>query len=138
MIIGLVRSRFNEEITQKLKEGALRVLEAAGCQVRVAEVPGAVEIPIMAQKLLLDGCEGVIACGAVIRGETDHYDMVCDSVNQGLTQVALQLRKPIAHAVLACHDEEQAWARLGGEHGHKGEDAARVIMEMVQKLQRTD
>lgn len=133
MKLGIVRSRFNEEITQRLLEGAVRVLQEAKVNFEVLEVPGAIEIPL-ASLALLQSCEAVIACGAVIEGETDHYRLVCDSVNLGLTQLALSQRRPVVHAILACRTEEQAWERVGGSHGHKGEDAARVALEMLEKL----
>lgn len=130
--IGIVVSRFNEEITSRLEEGALEYLE--GCDhviIEIVRVPGAVEIPLTCQWMFDRGCDGVVALGAVIRGETSHYDYVCMSVTQGVTQVMNQYKKPIAFGVLTTENEDQAYDRVGGKHGHKGEEAAQVVMEMV-------
>lgn len=130
--VGLVVSRFNEEITSRLEEGALEYLE--GCDhviIEVVRVPGAVEIPLTCQWMFDRGCDGVVALGAVIRGETSHYDYVCMSVTQGVTQVMNQYKKPIAFGVLTTENEDQAFDRVGGRHGHKGEEAAQVVMEMI-------
>jgi 6,7-dimethyl-8-ribityllumazine synthase len=132
--IGVVTSRFNSEITEKLLEGALLVLEDAGAEILSVKVPGAVEIPVTCQALLKAGCEGVVALGAVIRGETSHYDYVCNSVERGISQLMLDTGKPIAFGVLTTENEEQAQERVGGKHGHKGEEAAQVILEMVGLL----
>ena len=132
--IGVVTSRFNSEITEKLLEGALLVLEDANVEILSVKVPGAVEIPITCQALLNAGCDGVVALGAVIRGETSHYDYVCNSVERGISQLMLDTGKPIAFGVLTTENEEQAIERVGGKHGHKGEEAAQVILEMVGLL----
>lgn len=127
----MVTSRFNEEITEKLLEGALHVLETAEVEIFSAKVPGAVEIPLTCQVMLQQGCDAAVALGAVIRGETSHYDLVCNSVERGITQVMLELGKPIAFGVITTENEEQAFERVGGKHGHKGEEAALVALEMV-------
>ena len=85
-IIGVVTSRFNEVVTEKLKQGALTRLLSLGLEqknIKAVSVPGAVEIPLAAQWLLESGCDAVVALGAVIRGETTHYDYVCSSVERG-------------------------------------------------------
>lgn len=130
--VGVVVSRFNEEITSRLEEGALDYLE--GCDhviIELVRVPGAVEIPLTCQLMFDRGCDGVVALGAVIRGETSHYDYVCMSVTQGITQVMMEYKKPIAFGVLTTENEDQAFDRVGGKHGHKGEEAAQVVMEMI-------
>ncbi|MFN8845723.1 MAG: 6,7-dimethyl-8-ribityllumazine synthase [Bdellovibrionales bacterium] len=132
--IGVVTSRFNSEITEKLLEGALMVLEDSGVEILSVKVPGAVEIPITCQALLEAGCDGVVALGAVIRGETSHYDYVCNSVERGISQLMLKFNKPISFGVLTTENEEQALERVGGKHGHKGEEASQVILEMVGLL----
>lgn len=134
MKIGLVVSRFNNEITDKLEEGALDYLESCGVQVLHVRVPGAVEIPLACQALLDQGCVGVVACGAVIRGETSHYDYVCTSVERGLTHLMLDYKRPIGFGVLTTENEEQALDRAGGRHGNKGAEAAQVTMEMIGLL----
>jgi len=132
--IGLVTSRFNQEITSKLKEGALEVLRSSGheIEIKIIDVPGAVEIPLAAKWLLDKGYDGIVACGAVIRGETTHYEIVCNSVERGVTQLMLDQGKPIGFGVITTENEEQALARSGGEHGNKGADAARVCIEMLE------
>lgn len=129
--IGVVTSRFNEEITSKLEEGALAVLEEAGVEVLVARVPGAVEIPLAAKALFEIGCDGVVACGAVIRGDTSHYDVVCNSVERGCTNLQLHVGRPIGFGVITTENDEQALDRAGGKHGNKGAEAAAVVLEMV-------
>lgn len=127
----MVTSRFNEEITEKLLEGALNVLETAEVEIFSAKVPGAVEIPLTCQVMLQQGCDAAVALGAVIRGETSHYDLVCNSVERGISQVMLETGKPISFGVITTENEEQAYERVGGQHGHKGEEAALVALEMV-------
>ena len=132
--IGIVTSRFNEEVTQLLLEGALEKLKEYDIQLSQIEsvsVPGAVEIPLAAQLLLRSGCHGVIALGAVIRGETTHYDYVCNSVERGCSQLALTENKPVIFGVLTTENDEQAMDRVGGRHGHKGKDAADTLIEML-------
>ena len=132
--IGIVTSRFNEEVTQLLLEGALGQLREHGvelAQIESVSVPGAVEIPLAAQLLLRSGCHGVIALGAVIRGETTHYDYVCNSVERGCSQLSLTEEKPVIFGVLTTENDEQAMDRVGGRHGHKGKDAADTLIEML-------
>jgi 6,7-dimethyl-8-ribityllumazine synthase len=135
--IGIVTSRFNEEVTLKLESGAVERLLELGAkeeQLLRLSVPGAVEIPLAAQALLKKGCGGVIALGAVIRGETAHFDYVCRSVERGCTNVALESGRPVAFGVLTVDNDEQALDRVGGRHGHKGREAAEVVVEMIQLL----
>ena len=133
--IALVVSTFNQPITTALKEGALQRLIELGFienQITVVEVPGAVEIPFVAQLLAKsnNGIKAIIALGAVIRGETSHYDYVCDQVSQGCQRVMLDFDVPVIFGVLTTENEEQAWDRLGGKHGHKGKDAADCALMM--------
>ncbi len=135
MRIGIVTSRFNPEVTSKLREGALQRLSELGVkqsQIEDVSVPGAFEIPLACKILLKDGCAGVIALGAVIRGETSHYDYVCNAVERGCTEVQLEFSRPVVFGVLTTDNEEQAFDRVGGAHGHKGRDAADVCMEMLE------
>lgn len=132
--IALVTARFNAEITESLEKGAYdRLLELGASPERVVRVrvPGAVEIPLAALHLLERGCDAVIALGSVIRGETSHYDYVCNSVERGCSQVMLQTKKPVVFGVLTTENEAQAQDRIGGAHGHKGRDAAEVAVEML-------
>lgn len=130
--VGVVTARWNNEITERLEEGAISYLESCeGVEIFAALVPGAVELPLACQAFLDAGCDGVVVLGAVIRGETSHYDYVCSSVTDGVTRLMLDYKKPIGFGVLTTENEEQAMARAGGEHGNKGAEAAQVVMEMI-------
>ena len=131
MKIAVVTSRFNEDITERLLEGALNVLETAEVEIFSVKVPGAVEIPLTIKVMFEQGCDAAVALGAVIRGETSHYDLVCNSVERGVTQVMLETGKSIGFGVITTEDEEQALERVGGKQGQKGEEAALVALEMV-------
>ena len=136
---AIVVSRFNEPVTEKLLEGALAYLKEKGVssdQVTVQWVPGAVEIPLTAQAYAKKAhIDSVICLGAVIRGETAHYDVVCQQVAWGCQHVALQFNKPVIFGVLTTENADQAFDRVGGAHGHKGRDAASTAMSMVSLLQ---
>lgn len=136
--IGIVTSRFNEEITEALEEGAVQFLDSLQNEFEVdvwsVRVPGAVEITLACQALLNRGCQGVIALGAVIRGDTPHFDYVCNSVERGLTHLMLETGKPVGFGVLTTDNWEQAKARAGGQHGNKGSETAQCVVEMVGLL----
>ncbi|MFC3908473.1 6,7-dimethyl-8-ribityllumazine synthase [Legionella dresdenensis] len=132
--VAIVVSQFNQPITDELKNGAIARLQQAGIKdsdITVIEVPGAVEIPLIAKRLAIKGeVEVIIALGAVIRGETTHYDYVCNLVSDGCQQIALEYNIPVIFGVLTTENDEQAWDRLGGKHGHKGKDAADCALDM--------
>lgn len=133
--IGVVTSRFNHEITDKLKSGALEALKSFSAhqiEVIVIDVPGAVEITLATKWLFDSGCDGVVTCGAVIRGDTSHYDVVCNSVERGVTHLMMEYGRPIGFGVITTENEDQALARSGGEHGNKGAEAAQVCIEMLE------
>ncbi len=133
-IIGVVTSRFNETVTEKLEQGALGRLGELGLgqeNIRAVSVPGAVEIPLAAQWLLESGCDAVVTLGAVIRGETTHYDYVCNSVERGCSQLALKFNKPVAFGILTTENGEQALDRCGGKKGHKGQESVDVVIELL-------
>lgn len=135
--IGVVTARFNNPVTEKLEKGALDQLMAHGVSednIMAVRVPGAVEIPLAAQKLLDLGCDGVVAIGAVIRGDTAHFDYVCNSVERGCTELQLQYKKPIGFGVITTENAEQAYARCGGDKGNKGAEAAEVVIEMLNLM----
>lgn len=140
--IALVVSLFNEKITQALLNGALERLNYYGFDsedITVVEVPGAVEIPLIAQKLAdKNQYAAIIALGAVVRGETTHYDYVCQQVSNGCQQVMLDCEIPVIFAVLTTENDDQAWDRLGGKHGHKGMDAVDSALSMVSILQQLE
>ena len=137
--IGVVCARFNEEITSRLLSGAQRALAEAGVPadaIVTAHVPGAVEIPLAAAALLAQGkVDAVVALGAVIRGETGHYESVCRVVEQGVLRVMLDSGKPVAFGVLMCENEQQAFERSGEGAGNKGAEAALTALEMLSLLE---
>lgn len=112
----------------------LESLDRDQIEVYAVRVPGAVEIPLACQALFDKGCDGVVALGAVIRGETSHYDYVCTSVERGVTTLMLDYKKPIGFGVLTTENDEQALDRAGGKHGNKGAEAAEVVIEMIGLL----
>jgi len=132
---AIVASEFNQVITDALLQGALERLTELNIQkdeITVIRVPGAVEIPLVAQLLAKQNKYHAIIClGAVIRGETTHYDYVCEQVSQGCQRVMLDYSLPVIFGVLTTEDEEQAQARVGGAHGHKGKDAVDAAIAMV-------
>jgi 6,7-dimethyl-8-ribityllumazine synthase len=135
--IGVVTGRFNREVTERLQHGCIKKLREMGIaeeDIADVTVPGAFEIPLAAQTLLESGCDGVVALGAIIRGETSHYDYVCSAVERGCTELQLKFGKPVTFGVLTTENEEQAFDRVGGKHGHKGEEAAAVCIEMIELI----
>lgn len=133
MRIGVVVSRFNAEITDRLREGALAAMTGAGVKdVTTVSVPGAFEIPAAARRLALSGrVDAVVCLGAVIRGETEHFTFVAGAAAQGILQASLEAGIPMTFGVLTTEDVEQAMDRSGGEWGNKGEEAALDAIEMV-------
>ena len=140
MKIGIVVSRFNEFITSRLLSGAVDALsrhDVADDCIDVAWVPGAFEIPLIASKMAKSGkYDAVICLGAVIRGNTSHYDYVCNEVSKGIAQVSMQSGIPVMFGVVTTENIEQAIERAGTKAGNKGYDAAMGAIEMV-KLLRT-
>ncbi|OGT40969.1 MAG: 6,7-dimethyl-8-ribityllumazine synthase [Gammaproteobacteria bacterium RIFCSPHIGHO2_12_FULL_40_19] len=138
--IAVIISRFNDDVTDKLKTGALERLAELGLsqeQLTVFDVPGAVEIPLIAKQCAKQKKYDAIIClGAVIRGETTHYDYVCEQVSQGCQQVMMQYDIPVIFGVLTTENTEQALDRVGGAHGHKGADAADAALEMIELMQQ--
>jgi len=138
--VAMVISRFNESITEKLYNGAVARLEELGLmteQITSVWVPGAIEIPVVAQCLARSSqYDTIIILGAVIRGETSHYDYVCQQVSYGCQSIALQTDIPIIFGVLTTENAEQALARVGGAKGHKGREAADAAYEMVSIMKQ--
>ena len=135
---GIVVSRFNEFITSKLLGGAIDCLQRHGAgddQISVVWVPGACEITIADKKLAAGGtCEAVICLGAVIRGQTGHYDAVFQQVVRGIGQINYDTGVPTIFGVLTCETLEQAVERAGTKMGNAGADAATTAMEMVNVM----
>jgi 6,7-dimethyl-8-ribityllumazine synthase len=129
---AIVVARFNSAITEKLLEGAREAFTKAGAAaIEVFHVPGAFELPLAAKWLAHGGYSGIVALGAVIRGETPHFDFVAGEAARGLQQVALECNIPVAFGVLTTDTLEQAEARAGGKHGNKGYDSAMTAIEMA-------
>jgi 6,7-dimethyl-8-ribityllumazine synthase len=124
--------RFYEDLAERLLAGALRAFAAAGHEdVAVHDVPGAFELPLAARYLADAGFAGVACLGAVIRGETDHYDFVCGEAASGIMRVQLDTGVPCAFGVLTCETMEQALARTGGGKRDQGAHAAEAVLRMA-------
>ena len=140
--MAVVASRFNETITQRLVDGALDALTKHGVaydDVDVIWVPGAWELPMAARHALGSGrYEALVAIGAVIRGETPHFDYVAGEASRGLMDAAREFDLPVGFGLLTCDDMAQAEARAGGAHGNKGWDAAVAALEMADLFARLD
>ena len=125
--------RFYEDLARRLVEGATRVFLEAGASVDVHEVPGAYELPLAAKYCAESGRYAGVAClGAVIRGETDHYDYVCAEAARGIAEVGRITGVPCGFGVLTVDTMEQALARAGGGKRNTGEDAARAVLRMAE------
>jgi len=135
---AVVVSRFNQLISDKLLDACSATLIRCGARsedIDVAWVPGAFEIPIAARVLAQSGrYAALVTLGAVIRGGTPHFDYVCRGVTDGLREVMRDTAVPIGFGVLTTDDLGQALARAGGEHGNKGEEAARAAIEMARLM----
>jgi 6,7-dimethyl-8-ribityllumazine synthase len=131
---GIVVGRFYEELAERLVDGARRVFDETGGTVEVYDVPGAYELPLAAKYCAESqpGFSGVACLGAVIRGETDHYDFVCSEAASGIARVSLDTGIPCSFGVLTVDSMEQALARTGGGKRHQGEDAAHAVVRMAQ------
>lgn len=138
--IAIVVSRFNNFITEKLLDGALEAFSSHGgveSNLTVVRVPGAFEIPIIADKLAASGKFDALVClGAVIRGDTPHFDYVCDAVTRGLGDAVKTHRIPIGFGVLTTDNVQQAMDRAGTKDANKGYEALLVAVEMVNVLRQ--
>lgn len=140
MKVGIVASRFNEFITNKLLSGAVDGFVRHGVDesnITAAWIPGAFEIPVVAQKMARSGkYDAVICVGAVIRGSTTHYDYVCNEVSKGIAHVSLETGIPVMFGVVTTENIEQAIERAGTKAGNKGYDCALSAIEMVNLMGR--
>lgn len=140
--IGIVAARFNEFITNKLVSGAIDGLvrhDVDENDIDVAWVPGAFEIPLIAQKMADTGrYDAVICVGAVIRGSTSHYDYVCNEVSKGIASVSLKAGIPVMFGVLTTDTIEQAIERAGTKAGNKGYDCALGAIEMINLIKNIE
>jgi 6,7-dimethyl-8-ribityllumazine synthase len=137
---AVVASRFNESITRRLADGAVEALVRHGAaldDVDVVWVPGAWELPAAARYLLAsERYHALVAVGAVIRGDTPHFDYVAGEASRGLSDASAEFEIPVGFGVLTCDTMEQAEARAGGSHGNKGWDAALAALEMADLFGR--
>lgn len=140
--VVVVVSRFNESITRPLVDGALEALVAhdvAFDDIDVVWVPGAWELPLAARRALSSGrYDALVALGAVIRGDTPHFDFVAGEASRGLALVCADAEIPVGFGLLTCDTMDQALARAGGIHGNKGWDAAVAALEMTDVLDQIE
>ena len=138
--IGIVASRYNAKVVDRLLSACITRLQKAGLgvdQIIVVEVPGAFEIPIAVQRLVLKGnCAAVIALGAIIRGETPHFEYIARECVHGLARIALDQDLPIILGVLTVDNIQQALDRSGAEESNKGVEAAETAIHMVHVMRR--
>lgn len=139
---AFVAARFNDFVVEPLIRGALDALKRHGAsekQIEIVRVPGAFDMPIVARKLALSRrYDALIALGAVVRGQTPHFDYVAGECASGLARIALESGVPIAFGVLTTDTMEQAVDRAGGKAGNKGADAAMTAIEMANLLRRLE
>jgi 6,7-dimethyl-8-ribityllumazine synthase len=138
--IGIVVSRYNHFITEKLLDGALDGFKSHGGdddKVTIVRVPGAFEIPLIADKLAASGrYDGLVCLGAVIRGDTPHFDYVCDAVTRGIGEAVQAHKIPIGFGVLTTNDVQQAMERAAAKDANKGYEALLTVVEMISVLRQ--
>lgn len=141
--IAIVYTEWNEKIIASLVDGCERIAKQFGADiVEKLSVPGSFELAFACKQLYEysyeaeNAPEAIIAFGTVIRGGTPHFDYVCKAVTEGITRLNLMLPIPVIFGVLTLDNEQQAWERLGGEHGHKGEEAAITALKMIKNSRR--
>ena len=139
---AFIAARFNDVVVEPLIRGALDALKRHGAtdkQIEIVRVPGAFDIPVVARKLALSRrYDALLALGAVVRGQTAHFDYVAGECASGLARIALESGVPVAFGVLTTDTMEQAMDRAGGKAGNKGADAALAAIEMANLLRRLD
>ena len=140
--VAVVASRFNDVITNKLADGATDALVrhgVAAADIDMVWVPGAWELPAAVRRLMdSERYDAVVAVGAVIRGDTPHFDYVAGEASRGLARASAEFEVPVGFGLLTCDTMEQAEARAGGAHGNKGWDAALAALEMADLFDRLD
>jgi 6,7-dimethyl-8-ribityllumazine synthase len=141
--VVVVRTEWNASIVDELFAGCKKILEAGKIEMHDFRVPGAFEIPFAIKKLWEQSKkprpEAFIALGCVIRGDTPHFEYVCKAITEGITALNLQLPVPVIFGILTVDHPDQAKERIGGIHGHKGEEAADAALKMIsfsRSLQR--
>lgn len=140
--IAVVASRFNENVTRALVDGAMDALVRHGVSfddVDVVWVPGAWELPLAVRRAMAtERYDAIVALGAVIRGDTPHFDYVAGEASRGLSEASRDAEVPVGFGLLTCDNMEQALERCGGAHGNKGWDAAVAVLEMSDLLDQLD
>ncbi|HEU4469716.1 MAG TPA: 6,7-dimethyl-8-ribityllumazine synthase [Flavisolibacter sp.] len=133
VLVVLVKTEWNAPIVDELESGCRKTLENYGVKTHTITVPGAVEIPFAIQQSWANNHapSAFVALGCVVRGDTPHFDYVCQSVTQGITQLNISLPVPVIFGVLTVDSQQQAEERIGGRHGHKGEEAAITAIKMM-------
>ncbi|MGA2498646.1 MAG: 6,7-dimethyl-8-ribityllumazine synthase [Tepidisphaeraceae bacterium] len=138
--IAIAAASFNETIVEELLRGCLdrlKQLGIEGTRVQVHRVPGAFELPLAAKVLAQTKRFGAVIClGAVVRGETPHFDYVAGEAARGIAAVSLSEKLPVIFGVLTTNDQKQAWDRCGGQHGHAGVRAAEAAVEMICMIRK--
>ena len=132
-VVVIVKTEWNAHITDKLEAGCKKVIKAGGLKTKTIIVPGAVEIPfaINAYAKSAAPADAFVALACVIKGDTPHFEYVCQSITQGITILNTQLQVPVIYGVLTVNNEQQALERIGGKHGHKGEEAGMTALKMI-------
>lgn len=137
--VGIAVARWNQAITDKLLNGALTRLEALGVDdVTVVRVPGALELALAAKKLAATGCGAVVAIGVVVKGESDHYEIVVRESARGLTLASLETGVPITNAILAVHEYGLALERAGSGENNKGVEATDAALSLAASLRELE
>lgn len=130
---------WNADITSLLNQGAIKTLLNLGVKehnIKQLNVAGAYELPLGALKLFSNSrCDGVIALGCVIKGDTPHFDYVCEGATQGIMKLMLEVQKPVGFGLITTLNKEQAFERTGGVHGHKGQEAAETVLHQLIEYQ---
>lgn len=134
--VGVVVATWNQTVTDQLLEGALGRLSELGAEATVLRVPGALELPLGARKLADAGCHAVVAIGTVVRGDTDHYEIVVRESTSGVARVALDTGVPVTNAILAVNDYSHAVDRSGQGPSNKGYEAAEAAVLTAVALRR--
>lgn len=137
--IAIIISQFNQEITSLMENNARERARELNIEPKIFKVPGAIELPIVAEKLAIKKTyDAIIVLGAVIRGETTHYDYVCQQVSYGCQKVSLTHVIPVIFGVLTCENEAQAFDRIGGKMGNKPKEMVDVAVTMIDIMRTID
>jgi 6,7-dimethyl-8-ribityllumazine synthase len=133
VLVVLVKTEWNAPVVDELENGCLRILKQYGVKTRTLIVPGAIEIPFIIRQFWEHNQtpSAFVALGCVVRGDTPHFDYVCQSVTQGITILNTSMEVPVIFGILTVDNDQQAKERLGGIHGHKGEEAGITAVKMM-------